>query len=103
MNEMSVQELKEMIDAGNTPVIVDVREAGELVEKPFTYAETKHIPMMEIANHLNDLDKTQTTVVMCAKGGRSGQVAMILKVQGFENIINLSGGVDAWYDAGLNG
>ncbi|HSQ10205.1 MAG TPA: rhodanese-like domain-containing protein, partial [Burkholderiaceae bacterium] len=39
---------------------------------------------------------TRPIVCVCHHGGRSMHVAMFLARQGFENVYNLTGGVDAW-------
>jgi len=52
--------------------------------------------MGQIHVQLETLDKNQQTVVICHHGVRSRQVAMYLESSGFIDVINLSGGVDAW-------
>ena len=54
------------------------------------------IPMGQITSALNELDPDRITVVICHHGIRSRSVGRYLEQQGFEHIINLSGGVDAW-------
>ncbi|QJD30346.1 rhodanese-like domain-containing protein [Methylococcus geothermalis] len=76
------------------PLLLDVREPNE-----FAYCRIEgslHIPMGEIASRLNELDPDREIVVVCHHGMRSFQVAQFLETQGFERIINLSGGIDAW-------
>jgi len=74
--------------------LIDVRE-------PFEY-EIAHIesslfiPMQTIADNLEQLDKTKTLVIICHHGVRSQQVAAFLDYQGFEQVMNLTGGIDAW-------
>jgi rhodanese-related sulfurtransferase len=45
---------------------------------------------------VDDLDKTRSTVVICHHGTRSLQVVAFLQRQGFTNLHNLQGGIDAW-------
>jgi len=54
------------------------------------------IPMGQIQNNLDQLSKKQPIVVICHHGIRSRRVAMYLEQQGFTEVINLTGGVDAW-------
>ena len=54
------------------------------------------IPMGQIQNNLDQLNKDQPIVVICHHGIRSRRVAMYLEQHGFTEVINLTGGVDAW-------
>jgi len=75
-------------------VLLDVREHDELAIAAVDGA--RHIPMREIPAHLEDLERDKPLVVMCHSGGRSRRVAEFLKGNGFPNVFNLSGGIDAW-------
>ena len=55
-----------------------------------------HIPMRQIPGRLDELDRELTIVVMCHGGMRSMQVAGFLAQQGYDSVINLDGGIDAW-------
>jgi rhodanese-related sulfurtransferase len=52
--------------------------------------------MSTIQKRLGELDPARETVVICHHGVRSFHVARFLEGNGFSNVINLSGGVDAW-------
>ena len=52
--------------------------------------------MAEIPARLTELAGDMITIVICHHGARSLQVAGFLENEGFTNIINLEGGVDAW-------
>ena len=52
--------------------------------------------MGDIPSRLTELDPDRETVVVCHHGVRSAQVAMYLARMGFEHVLNLSGGIDAW-------
>ena len=86
--------LKARLDRGESVLILDVREPFEIALAPFPGAT--HIPMGDIPSRLTELDPDQETVVVCHHGVRSAQVAMYLAQMGFERILNLSGGIDAW-------
>ena len=80
--------------AGGDVVLLDVREHDELAIA--AVAGALHIPMREIPARLAELDPSQPLVVMCHSGGRSRRVAEFLKGNGFPNVLNLNGGIDAW-------
>jgi len=80
--------------SGASGVLLDVRE-------PWEYAQVHvegslHIPMGQIPDRLGELNSAHTYVVMCHHGGRSQQVANYLGSQGFHQVSNLAGGIDAW-------
>ncbi|MBB5019373.1 rhodanese-related sulfurtransferase [Chitinivorax tropicus] len=77
-----------------TPVLLDVREDWEF--RLCHIPGSVHIPMHEIPTRLNDIEDDMETVVICHHGMRSMQVALFLQRAGFNHVINLQGGVDAW-------
>jgi sulfur-carrier protein adenylyltransferase/sulfurtransferase len=92
--EISVLQLKARRDAGEHPLVIDVREAWEL--DVARLEEVLHIPMNEIAQRLSELDRERETIVMCRSGGRSLRVAQYLEQQGLPHVLNLTGGILAW-------
>jgi len=81
-------------ERGKSVVLLDVRELDEL--EAAAVSEALHIPMREIPARLVELDRTVPLVVMCHSGGRSRRVAEFLLGNGFSNVFNLRGGIDAW-------
>jgi rhodanese-related sulfurtransferase len=89
--------LKARVDRGESVFILDVREPAEIAIAPFPGAT--HIPMGDIPSRLTELDPDRETVVVCHHGVRSAQVAMYLARMGFERVLNLTGGIDAWSES----
>jgi rhodanese-related sulfurtransferase len=82
-------------DAGRAPPqLLDVREPWEWQTARIEGA--KHIPMGEVPARAAELDSARPVVAVCHHGGRSMQVAMFLEKNGFAEVHNLQGGVDAW-------
>jgi rhodanese-related sulfurtransferase len=52
--------------------------------------------MYEIPERLAELDPERPLACLCHHGVRSQQVAMFLARQGFEHVVNIAGGIDAW-------
>jgi len=75
-------------------VLLDVREPPEL--ELARLPEALHIPMREVPQRLDEIDVSRPVVVMCHGGGRSRRVAEYLAANGFEEVYNLAGGIDAW-------
>lgn len=94
MKQITPEELKEYLGAGNMPVILDVRETWEY---EICHIENSLlISMSEITSRMDELNTDDEIVVICHHGGRSQQVGNYLETQGFNNIVNLAGGIDAW-------
>jgi len=81
-------------ERGKSVVLLDVREHDEI--EAAAVADALHIPMREIPGRVEELDRTLPLVVMCHSGGRSRRVTEFLLSNGFLNVFNLRGGIDAW-------
>lgn len=92
--EISVQELKRRLDAGEPLQILDVREPWEcaIVSLPGTI----NIPLQQVPRRLRELDSGKELIAMCKAGGRSRRAAEFLQSAGFQRVANLTGGIDAW-------
>jgi rhodanese-related sulfurtransferase len=97
IREISVLELKARRDRGEQPVVLDVREDWEL--QLARIPGVVHVPMNQVPARLAEFAPDAETIVMCHAGGRSMRVAQFLVNQGFTNVANLSGGIDAWSQA----
>jgi rhodanese-related sulfurtransferase len=83
-----------MRSTGGEHVVLDVREAREL--DICLLEGALHIPMAEIPARVNDLPTNQPLVVICHHGARSQMVVDFLRDAGFDNAVNLDGGIEAW-------
>jgi rhodanese-related sulfurtransferase len=98
MQTITVQELKQRLDAGEKIHLVDVREPHENAE--FNIGGTL-LPVGDIRNmQTESIDdwKDDEVILYCRSGNRSGQAAMILEQVGFKNPKNLIGGMLAWQE-----
>jgi sulfur-carrier protein adenylyltransferase/sulfurtransferase len=91
--QITVTDLKQRIDAGEKPFILDVRE-------PFEYQIAniggKLIPQGEVPQRLAEIDRNREIIVQCKSGGRSQRIAEFLKQAGYPKVVNLAGGIIAW-------
>ena len=71
-------------DTDKDAIILDVREPGELAM--YSYENAINIPLGQLRSRLDELDKNQKYIVVCAIGVRAYNAARILKNYGFENI-----------------
>lgn len=96
MKEVTVKELKEMIDAKADFQLIDVREQHEY---EICNLDGELIPLAQVPHHLNQISRDKKVVVHCRSGGRSGNIIQWLeKNHGFTNLYNLKGGILAWAD-----
>ena len=95
MIENTPQEVKDLIDnSENKPLILDVREQWEY---DICHIDNSlHIPMGKIADADVELTTETAIIVVCHHGIRSRMVAKYLTSKGFTDVINLTGGIDAW-------
>lgn len=75
-------------------LLVDVREPIEV--STCAIPGSRHIPMRQIPESLGDLPRDRLILVQCHHGGRSLRVTQFLRANGFEQVSNVAGGIDAW-------
>ena len=93
--DIDVRTVKQMLDRGEKFVLLDCREISEIATAKI--AGTKHIPMREIPARIAELGPKQGRIVVhCHHGGRSQRVTQFLRQQGFDQVQNMAGGIDAW-------
>lgn len=93
-----------------TPLEIDVATAAQLqregallldVREPFevatcAIASSRHIPMRQIPESLPDLPRDRLILALCHHGARSLRVTQFLRANGFSQVSNVAGGIDAW-------
>lgn len=91
---ISVQDLQEMRTSGKDHTVLDIREPHELEIVSLDGALA--IPMNTLPENLDKLSKKGALVIMCHHGPRSAQVTGWLRQQGYDNAMNLDGGINQW-------
>jgi molybdopterin/thiamine biosynthesis adenylyltransferase/rhodanese-related sulfurtransferase len=94
--EITPVELKKKLDAGETPLILDVREPNEYQINKI--AGSTLIPLGELPRRYQELPRDREIVAQCKMGGRSAKAMEFLKSVGFTNVKNLRGGILEWID-----
>jgi rhodanese-related sulfurtransferase len=93
--EISPEEVKARLDAGEKLILLDVREPWEFETAHMEPA--KLIPMGDVPSRANqELDPEEHIVVVCHHGVRSMSVTAWLRQQGFDKAQSMRGGIDAW-------
>lgn len=91
---VSAVQLKEMMTAGEKVALVDVREPFEFEIAKLPNSQL--IPLGKLATDFSEIPREEKTVLICKSGQRSARAVEFLRRQGFENLMNLEGGLDAW-------
>jgi adenylyltransferase/sulfurtransferase len=93
--EISVEELKQRLDAKADLFILDVREPHEY---QICNLSGHLIPLNDLPKRVSELDPSKDMVVHCRSGGRSARAVEFLQQAGFTKAKNLAGGILAWAD-----
>ena len=85
----------------SSALLIDVREPAEIKEIAYDVKNFKNIPLDELPTRLAEVPKDIQVILACRSGGRSGAAYDLLKKNGFENISNMVGGMNAWSEKTL--
>ena len=102
IREITPLELDARMRVDNSLVLLDVREAYEVVRSKIADPRVVYAPMSELARKQTEAlppevaDKSVTLVVFCHVGQRSAQVTFWLQDLGWQNVASLAGGIDAY-------
>ncbi len=94
VRSITVNDLKARLDAGDDVVILDVREPHEL--EISAIEGTLRIPKGQVVARQNEIPRDKEVIVHCKTGVRSRDAIVMLQEQGFTNLVNLKGGINAW-------
>lgn len=97
VDEISPKRALNLIQEG-THVFVDVREPYEVDEVAYD-VNGLTIPLGEIEVRMDEFPKDKTVIIGCRSGKRSMNACMFLKMNGFENVLNLEGGIIGWIES----
>jgi rhodanese-related sulfurtransferase len=94
--EVDVAAVQQLRSAGESFTLLDCREPSE--HQTARIEGSKLIPMREISGRLGELEPLRDSriIVHCHHGGRSMRVTQWLREQGFSQVQNMAGGIDAW-------
>lgn len=96
VSQMTPQQLKARLDAGDDLFILDVREPHEWAISNLAHLGAVLIPKGDVVSRMNELDTAREMVVQCRSGARSTDVILELQKHGFTKLHNLDGGINRW-------
>ena len=94
LREIDVHQLKSRMEQDSNFVILDVREPHEV--DICRLPDSVLIPLGELPDRLDELDRNAETIIHCKVGGRSAKALAILNEAGFSNVCHVIGGINAW-------
>jgi membrane protein DedA with SNARE-associated domain/rhodanese-related sulfurtransferase len=102
MARISVADLYALMQAGASPIILDVRSSTARALEPKWIPGALNVPLQDVARHLKELPRDREIILYCTcpSEASAARVAKILMNHGFKRVRPLSGGLDAWIAAG---
>jgi adenylyltransferase/sulfurtransferase len=94
-SRLSVTELKERLDGGWKPFVLDVRKPFEADIARLAFADRLE-PHETVASIADQLPRDRDIVIHCKLGGRSAKACEALAALGFTRLYNVEGGITAW-------
>lgn len=92
-DEITPQQLSQLLESKTDFILLDVREPHEY---EICNLNGYLIPLGQLSDRLNELDKNKLIVVHCKMGGRGQKAVCLLQEAGFKSVKNLAGGILAW-------
>lgn len=98
--KVSILQATQMFNQGKT-LLLDVREEAEFSKSHMR--DAKNIPLKQLSTRIAEIDKfkAKTVIVVCASGVQSSKASTQLKIDGFNDVHILDGGMTAWQAQGL--
>jgi len=94
LREIDVHQLESRMEKDSNFVILDVRELHEV--DICRLPDSVVIPLGELPDRLDELDRDAETIIYCKVGGRSAKALAILNEAGFTDVCHVIGGINAW-------
>lgn len=93
-SDITAEQLKKRIDAGENLFVLDVRNPNEFAI--CRIPGTVPLPLPELPARVAEVPKDREVIVHCKSGMRSAKAIEFLKSQGYTKLVNLTGGILAW-------
>ncbi len=99
VKEIDCLGLVEKLKSDDETILLDIRGANELVQG--VLPGSQHLPMHLLPLRISEFPKDKDIVLYCHSGARSYNACYFLMQQGFDNVINMRGGIVDWAQKGL--
>lgn len=101
VQQVDAAQFNSLMESSPEKIIMDVRTDGEVAGGVIPNAIQIDLSRNDFRESISKLDKSKPVFVYCAVGGRSSMASEVLEEAGFTKIYNLTGGVNAWQQAGF--
>lgn len=91
--QISAQEVEQQLKAAPEPLVLDVREPSEYQQGHIP--GSRLVPLGTLPERLSELPKDRQIIAVCRSGARSGVATTMLRKAGLQ-VLNMSGGMNAW-------
>jgi rhodanese-related sulfurtransferase len=98
VKEIDSATLQSRMAAGDDVHLFDIRTPGEVAGGAIP--DAAHLPMHLIPARIGDLPRDKDLILYCRSGARSYHACSYLMQQGFDNVVNLRGGIIGWARGG---
>lgn len=99
VNEIDSKTLQSRLAAGDDVHLIDIRTPAEVAQGVIPNAS--YLPMHLIPVRMSELPKDKEVILYCRSGARSYHACSYLTQQGFDNVVNLRGGIIGWARGGF--
>jgi membrane protein DedA with SNARE-associated domain/rhodanese-related sulfurtransferase len=98
MAKISVDELGQMLNSGENPLILDVRSSLELEQDPAIIRGAVHLALNDLDKHRAEFPHDRDIIVYCdcPNEESSAKTALLLRRKGYKRVRPLLGGIEAW-------
>jgi rhodanese-related sulfurtransferase len=93
---ITATELKQRLDAGERLSLIDVREPFEWDIANLGEFGARRIPLGDVLQRTDEIERDVDVVIYCRSGSRSAGAVRQLRARGFDRVMNLEGGLQAW-------
>lgn len=98
IREIEAPQLAELLNGKADVQVVDIRQPTEVANGIVPGAEL--MPMHTIPLRIQEIKQDKPVVLVCHSGARSAQACMFLAQNGYDNVLNLRGGMLGWAGSG---
>ena len=99
LEQVNVNDVASLLEAG--AMMIDVRETTEVEAIAYKIDGVINIPLSELTSRLEELPTDRKLIFACRSGNRSTRASHLLMENGYTDVANLEGGMNAWQRNGL--
>lgn len=99
ITEIDAADLQQRLEDDEDVILLDIRTESEVAQGVLPGAQ--HVPMHLIPLRITEFPKDKDIVLYCRSGARSYHACSYLMQQGYDNVINLRGGIIGWVRGGF--